>query len=74
MNYQKTYGVIKSWHKGKERWFVRCDGKTTSLHYAKEKKAWEESEAFVRHAYKPFIRDMGGSEQVTFTFEKEVIK
>ena len=65
--YHKTYGIEKGWHKGKERYFVVANGKTTSLHYAKPDFAMKQAEQFIRACHKPFLRDRDQT-MVSFTF------
>lgn len=66
MIYTKTYGITHGYNKGKQRWFVVCDGKKTSLHYAKADFAMKESEQFAKSCYRNFTRSNG--EKVEFNF------
>ena len=64
MEYTKTYGIQKGFHKGIPRFFVVCDGKCTSLHYAKADFAMAKAKIFCHACYKNWRRDNG--EMVTF--------
>jgi len=65
----KTYGVKEGYHKGAKRFFVRCDGRTSSLHYASYKKALIVAERFCKNMYKDFIDFQGNN--VHFEFKQE---
>lgn len=65
-HYIKKYGIRSGYHKGKRRWYVVCDGRSTDLHYAKPDFAMTKAKQFIMACYRPFTRSNG--EQVTFEF------
>ena len=54
--YVKTYGIRKGYDKGKERFFVVCDGVELSLNYANAGFALKKSREFTKRCYRNFIR------------------
>lgn len=66
--YIKTYGIEESYYKGKKRFFVVCDDRTTSLHYAKADFALKKSQGFVRAVFQDFLRSRD-EVQVHFEFK-----
>lgn len=55
--YTKTYGVAEGFNKGRKRFFIMCDGKQTSLHYAKKNFALKKAHRFCQECHKDFVRD-----------------
>lgn len=70
--YIKTYGIKEGYNKGKKRFFVVCDGRSTSLHYAKADFALKKSYDFARACHKDFDRDNG--DRVHFEFKHNLMK
>ncbi len=65
----KTYGIRTGWNKGKIRYFVVCNGKSTLLDYAKADFALKKSYELVKACYKPFT-DLQGN-KVTFEYKRQ---
>lgn len=65
--YKKTYGIKEIIHKGKKRYLVVCDGRSTlNLHYAKPDFALKKAKAFCRRCHQDYTRSDGS--KVCFTF------
>lgn len=60
--YTVIYGVAKGYNKGNERFFVMCDGRETSMHYAKKDFALKKAYVFCKECYKDFIGDRDNTE------------
>ena len=68
-HYTKTYGIKQGFEKGKQRWFVMCEGTETRLHFARPEKALETAERFVKSLYAGAGTSWQGDKQI-FYFEK----
>ena len=66
-HYIKTYGIESGYNKGKQRYFVVCDGKRTSLNYARADFTLRKAEQFIKSCHRNFTRPDGT--QVTFEFK-----
>ena len=56
MSHTVTYGIEKGYNKGKVRYFVICDGRRTSLDYAKKEFAMKKAYEFCIACHKNFVR------------------
>jgi hypothetical protein len=55
----KTYGVKECCYRGKTRYFIVCDGRTESMHYAEKDFAMKKAYTFCKECYSDFTRHDG---------------
>ena len=68
--FTKTYGVEQGFNKGKTRYFVLLNGRTTSLHYAKHDFAMQKAKGFCQRYYENFTDFQGN--KVEFNHVEQV--
>jgi hypothetical protein len=58
-HYIKTYGIEEGFSKGIKGYFVRCDGRRTSLFFKRKDFALMKAEAFIKRLHTDFVWFVG---------------